>query len=62
MFAYKISDYDGGPFYYRERDDSVMRLVYNFLEMQETGNTIFIEVVEISRKEYDDHARADRLY
>lgn len=61
MIVYKISEYEDGPFYYRERDDSMARIFTNFLEVQEVGNTMFVEVVEISRKEYNDHASPDRF-
>lgn len=61
MIVYKISDYEGGDFYYRERDDSMARIFRNFLEIQETGNTIFVEVVDITREEFNNHARPDRF-
>lgn len=61
MLVYKVSEYEGGPFYYRETDEGVLREFYNFLEIQEAGNTIFIEVVDISREEFNSHAHRDSI-
>lgn len=58
MLVYKISEHEGGRFYYRQTDEAVMREFINFLDCQEEGNTIFIEVVNISREEFNKNARA----
>ena len=61
MLVYKISEYDGGSFIYRETDGGVINEFQNFLDSQEKGNTIYIEVTEISREEFNNHARPSRF-
>ena len=61
MLVYKISDYEGGSFCYRETDQSVLREFIGFLDIQEKGNTFYIEVVDITREEFNAHARAGRF-
>lgn len=61
MLVYKLSEYEGGSFYYRESDENVLREFISFLDCQETGNSIYIEVVDITREEFNNHARMDRL-
>lgn len=61
MLVYKISEYEGGNFIYRESDQGVFVEFKNFLDAQERGNSIYIEVVEISREEFNGHATADRI-
>jgi len=62
MLVYKISEYDGGPFYYRETDHALMREFVNFIDYQEKGNSIYVEVVDISREEFNSHAGRDRSW
>ncbi len=59
MLVYKISEYEGGPFYYRETDENALREFLNFMDVQEEGNSIYVEVVNISREEYNNNARPD---
>lgn len=61
MLVYKISEYDGGPFIYRETDQGVFIEFRNFLDYQEKGNTMYIEVVDITREEFNSRASANRL-
>ncbi len=61
MLVYKISEQEGGSFFYRETDQSVLREFINFLDVQEAGNSLFIEVVEISREEFNNNARPSRF-
>ena len=61
MLVYKLSDYEGGAFCYRETDQTILREFISFLEIQEAGNTFYVEVVDITREEFNNHARADRF-
>lgn len=61
MLVYKISDYEGGSFCYRETDQNVLREFISFLDIQEAGNTFYVEVVDITREEFNNHARVDRF-
>lgn len=61
MLVYKVSEHEGGSFYYRESDELIHREFISFLEHQEAGNSIFIEVVDITREEFNGHSRMDRM-
>lgn len=45
----------------REKDESVLREVMDFLDCQEKGNKITIEVVEMTREEFNGYARSTNV-
>lgn len=53
MLVYKISRYEDGPSIYRQYDDSLLDVVEQFIDVQEEGNTLFIEVVDLEN--WQDH-------
>ena len=53
MLLYKISRYEGGPAIYRRNDEYLLDVVEDFMEVQERGNTLYIEVVELDEWQDD---------
>ena len=54
MLIYKISRYEGGPSIYRQDDEYLLDVIERFIDVQEEGNTLFIEVVDMEYGEWRD--------
>lgn len=53
MLLYKISRYEDGPAIYRQYDDSLLDAVERWMDVQEPGNSLFIEVVDVDEWQDD---------
>jgi len=59
MLVYKIIV--GDTFTLRETDHGLYQEIVNFTDCQEKGNKITIEVIDITREEFNKNARWDNI-
>ena len=61
MIVYKIIDPNTNVFVLRETDQGLYNEIITFTDYMEKGNKLIIEVIEITREEFDRQARWDNI-
>jgi len=61
MIVYKITDPNTNTIILRETDQGLYNEIITFTDYMEKGNKLVIEVIEITREEFNKQARWDNV-